>query len=230
MTLPSRLSLVGDLERPDHFHLPADAICYFWGEYTPYPNTGGLKWNFSPTNRLISNFKKKMDVRGTGQWNYKVAAITQVATAFAAMYSWAALLALNPAFIPIPPSKARNDPMYDPRMLEMLNKVAALQRTQLDIRDCLSFDGRYSASHETDERPTPDQLYDALTFSEEQGRPTQRPGAIFLYDDMLTTGAHFVAACRKLREVFPGVPIYGQFVSRRLLPRPEDVFGVVDDL
>ena len=230
MTLPSRLSLIGDLERPDHVHLPADAVCYFWGEYTPYPNTGGLKWNFSPTNRLISNLKKKMDVRGTGQWTYKVAAINQVATAFAAMYNWPVLLAMNVAFIPIPPSKARTDPMYDPRMLEILNKMAASQKVQLDIRDCLSSDGRYAASHETDDRPTPEQLYDALTFSPQEGKPGVRPGLIFLYDDMLTTGAHFVAASRKLREIFPGVSIFGNFGSRRLLPKAEDVFGVVDDL
>ncbi len=64
MPMPSRLTIVGPHERPDHFHLPEPAKCYFWGEYTPYEHTEGKKWNFSPTNQLISNLKKKMDRAG----------------------------------------------------------------------------------------------------------------------------------------------------------------------
>lgn len=52
MTMPPRITQVGDLERADHYHLPADAACFFWGEYTPYEHTDGKKWNFSPTNQL----------------------------------------------------------------------------------------------------------------------------------------------------------------------------------
>lgn len=64
MAMPKRLTLIGPDERSDHFHLPADADCYFWGEYTPYEHTDGKKWNYPATNQLISTFKKKMDRAG----------------------------------------------------------------------------------------------------------------------------------------------------------------------
>ena len=61
MKMPPRLTVVGDLERPDHSHLPAEAVCYCWGEYTPSKHIDGPAWNYSATNQLVSNFKKKLD-------------------------------------------------------------------------------------------------------------------------------------------------------------------------
>ena len=117
MNMPARLQLVGDLERRDHFHLPDNAQCYFWGEYTPYEHTQGKKWNFSPTNQLIANFKKSLDRRGFADWQYKVQAIQRVARHFASSWKWAEMHAVNRvALIPVPPSKSRNDPNFDPRM------------------------------------------------------------------------------------------------------------------
>lgn len=228
MTMPPRLTIVGDLERPDHYHLPTDATCYFWGEYTPYEHTQGKKWDYSPTNRLIANFKKKMDRRGRSEWQYKVLAIAQVARKFAASWKWDELHAQHRvALIPIPPSKARNDPMYDPRMMDMLTQLAGYAAQPLDIRDCLSFSGAHAASHETQDRPSPDDLYAALALDPATGRLGQSPGAIFLFDDMLTSGAHYQAVTRKLAEVFPNVPVVGNFIARRILPNP---FANLDDL
>jgi hypothetical protein len=75
--MPDRLTVIGPDERSAHFHLPADAVAWFWGEYTPYEHTGGQNWNYSPTNRLMSNFKKKMDHRGRQDWPYKAAPSTR---------------------------------------------------------------------------------------------------------------------------------------------------------
>src|SRR5436305_967662 len=106
MPMPPRLTEVGSLERPDHYHLPADAKCYFWGEYTPYEHTDGLKWNFSPTNQLMSNFKKKMDRKGRPDWHYKGQASQQVAQFFSQAWKWKTLHEQHRvALIPIPPSK-----------------------------------------------------------------------------------------------------------------------------
>jgi len=220
MTMPPRLTVLGDLERPDHSHLPEDATCYFWGEYTPRKHTTGSTWDFSPTNQLVSNFKKKLDRRQQPDWRYKLDAIQQIGRAFAGFWDWQAMHAQRVALIPIPPSKARTDPMFDPRMMQVLTALRERTGLPLDIRDCLSFNGAYAASHESEDRPTPAQLYSAFTFDAVAGRPDDPPGAILLFDDMLTTGAHFVAARRKLREVFPGVELVGQFVARRRLPDP----------
>jgi hypothetical protein len=224
--MPPRLTVVGDLERPDHSHLPADAVCYFWGEYTPSKDIEGPSWNYSPTNQLVSNFKKKLDRRHHLDWRYKLAAIQEIGIAFAGFWDWQALRQQRVALVPIPPSKARDDALYDSRMLQMLTALQARTGLPLDIRDCLSFSGIYGASHESEDRPTPPQLYSALSFDDAAGRPNSPPGAILVFDDMLTTGAHFVAASRKLREVFPGVEIIGQFVARR---RVLDSFAEADD-
>lgn len=231
MTMPTRLTVVGDIERPDHHYLPADARCYFWGDYTPHEHTNGLRWNYSPTNQLIANFKKKMDRAGQNGWHYKGEATARIAAAFSKFWRWEAVVQTHQvALIPIPPSKARGDPLYDSRMLNVLQGIAARTGVGLDIRDCLSFDGRHAASHESDNRPGPDDLYDSMSFDRGVGCPNQRPGCIFLFDDMLTTGAHYVAAVRRLEEFFPGVPVVGNFVSRRVVPNPFADMENIDSL
>lgn len=219
--MPSRLTEIGAHERPDHFHLPDDAKCYFWGEYTPWEHTGGKKWNFSATNKLVNNFKKKLDRKGQSDWQYKNQATQQIASSFSQFWKWQNLHANHRvALIPVPPSKARPDPLYDGRMLDVLNGIESRVKLGLDIRDCLAFSGKYAASHESAARPTPDDLFAELSFDAAAGRPAQPPGVIFLFDDMLTTGAHHVAVTRLLADVFPGVQVIGNYVSRRVLPNP----------
>jgi hypothetical protein len=221
MTMPPRLTVLGDLERHDHYHLPPDAKCYFWGEYTPYEHTNGLKWDFSPTNRLITNFKKKMDRAGRPDWRYKQEAIQQIALKFSQFWKWNEFHQSHRVMlVPMPPSRQRTDPMYDSRMLDVLNLMARNVGLELDIRDCLSFSGAFGASHESDDRPTPDDLYADLSFINPAGCSTGQPGVIFLFDDMLTTGAHFTAANRRLASVFPGVQVVANFIARRRLPNP----------
>jgi predicted amidophosphoribosyltransferase len=169
----------------------------------------------------MSNFKKKMDHRGRPDWPYKAAAIHQVAQAFAGFYTWVEMHQTHRvALVPIPPSKARADPMYDPRMREMLIRMAGYVGLPLDIRDCLSFSGQYGASHLNGIRATPDQLHADLTFDPVAGRTDQPPGAILVFDDVLTAGAHYAAVARKLRDVFPNAPVYGSFIARRVIPNP----------
>lgn len=221
MTMPPRLTEVGELERRDHFHLPPDSKCYFWGEYTPYEHTNGLKWDFSPTNRLVTNFKKKVDQQGHPAWRYKQDAIQLTALNFSRFWKWRELHEVHRvALVPVPPSKARTDPMFDSRVLDMLNAMAAHTDIALDIRDCLTLSGAFAASHESGARPTPDDLYYDLSFDTNAGKPANQPGMIFLFDDMLTTGAHYVAATRKLADVFPGVRVIGNFIARRRIPNP----------
>ncbi|CAE6863602.1 hypothetical protein R75461_08122 [Paraburkholderia nemoris] len=231
--MPPRLTVVGPLERPDHHHLPEQAKCYFWGEYTPHEHTEGKLWNFSATNQLIGNLKKRMDRAGFADWRYKQEAVERVGRAFSKLWKWPNVIEKHRIMlVPIPPSKARGNPMYDPRMNEILLAIGRNLGVQLDIRDCLSFSGRYGASHETDDRPTPDQLHEDLTFDAVVGRPAEQPGLIFIFDDMLTSGAHYLAATRRLSEHFPNVQMIGNFVARRILPNPfanlADDFDIVE--
>ena len=225
--MPPRLTEVGARERPDHYYLPREARCFFWGEYTPYEHTDGKKWDFSATNQLLSNFKKKMERKGQPDWKYKVAATQRIAEAFSGFWKWANLHEQHHVtLVPVPPSKARGATGYDPRMLEVLDGIAASTGIALDVRDCLSFSGRHAASHESTDRPSPDDLFQELRFDAVVGQPRRQPGVIFLFDDMLMTGAHYVAVSRILAQHFTGVEIIGNFVARRIVPDP---FADLDD-
>jgi hypothetical protein len=103
-----------------------------------------------------------------------------------------------------------------------------VRRSISTFRDCLTFSGAYAASHETDDRPTPDELYNELSFDNGAGKAGNPPGLIFLFDDMLTTGAHYVATTRKLAQIFPGVQIVGNFIARRIVPNPFAEFDDID--
>jgi hypothetical protein len=115
-TFPQRLTKIDELARPDHYYLTPADDCYFLGEYTARKG-----FAFSATNQLILNFKKSMDKRGTAQWRYKDRAIGEAAAAFRAALTgeWLDIATL----IPIPPSKAKTDPLYDDRLVRMLNDI-----------------------------------------------------------------------------------------------------------
>jgi orotate phosphoribosyltransferase-like protein len=56
------------------------------------------------------------------------------------------------------------------------------------------------------------------------------PRSIILFDDVLTTGKHFKACERRLREIDPTIAIAGVFVARRALPRPIDDLENLDEI
>ena len=126
-TFPQRLTRIDDLTRPDHTYLSSDDDCYFLGVYTA---RGG--YAFSVTNNLINNSKKSMEYKDNPSvWRHKERAIIEVAEAFR-------LALLDPApemltFVPIPPSKAKNDPGYDDRVVRMLLAIRA--QPPVDVRD-----------------------------------------------------------------------------------------------
>ena len=107
-TFPNRLTEVDDLTRPDHSYLTEDDHCYFIGEYTARQG-----FAYSATNSLILNFKKTLDRRGRPEWRYKERALQTAAAAFRRALNPEALDRLT--FVPVPPSKAKGDPLYDDR-------------------------------------------------------------------------------------------------------------------
>lgn len=202
---PSRLTQVDDLTLGHHHYLTASDACVFLGEYTARKG-----YAFSITNQLILNFKKSVQTRGTEQWKYKGRAIQQAAAAFAAALpaDW-----LNQTtLIPIPPSKAKNDPLYDDRMVRMLNLIRP--QPPLDVRELLIQVQSTEAAHGLNARPRPEDIERLYVLDEAL---CQQPiSAIGIFDDVLTTGAHFRAAQTKLQHRFPGIPIVGLFIARRV--------------
>lgn len=195
---------VDDLLRPLYAHLAASDQVYFLREYT-----SGRGFTHSETNRLILNLKKAPDRRGRPEWHYKEEAIRQVAREFRESVTLQRLRAVT--FVPMP-SKRKGDPLYDDRMLRVLH--AFDEECQLDIRELLVLAESTEPAHATAARPTIEQLIANLEIDEEIARPT--PSSIALVDDVLTTGAHFVAAKRVLTTRFPGLSVRGLFVARRV--------------
>lgn len=215
---PRRLTEIDDLTRPDHSWLtPADR-CLFLGEYTARKG-----FSFSATNQVVLNFKKSVERRGRPEWQHKERTIKEVGHAFGAAIKaeWLARVTL----VPIPPSKAKTDPLYDDRMVRMLRSIPAAQ--PLDIRELIIQQQSMTAAHDADVRPTPDDIAAGYQIDEQLAQRT--PTVIALFDDVMTTGAHYVAARRVLSARFQQATIFGFFIARRV-PETTDFSAFFDDL
>lgn len=207
MSLPDRFTRIDELTRPDHHWLSDEDRCYFLGEYA-----AGRGYSYSQTNNLISNFKKPMDRRGKPEWKYKEDAIDTIAAAFRR-----AVVPIPPeghAFVPMPPSKALDDPLYDDRLVRML-RIARHSRAW-NVLELLVQDESTIAAHErpTGERPRPPEIAERYRIKETGS--TLRPKRIAIVDDILTTGAHYSAAKLVLASRFPRASFLGLFIARRV--------------
>ena len=185
--------------------LAEDDSCFFLGEYTA---RGG--YAYSVTNDLIHNFKKPPDRRGRPEWQYKERDIRRAAAAFRhALGEEPPPLTL----VPVPPSKARDDPLYDDRVTRMLQAIWPGQ--QVDIRELIVQTESTPAAHAAVVgRPGPSEIQDRYEVDEALTVPA--PIAIAIVDDVLTTGAHFRAAQVVLGRRFPEATIVGLFIARRV--------------
>jgi hypothetical protein len=210
-TFPQRLTKIDDLARPDHFYLTAADECYFLGEYTARKG-----FAFSATNQLILNFKKSMNKRNSLQWRYKERAIEEAAAAFRASLNSEWLDGAT--LVPIPPSKSKSDPLYDDRVVRTVRGIRA--QPAIDVRELVLQRASTVAVHDQESRPTPEQIQANYAIDEAIRDPV--PQVIGLFDDVLTTGAHFRAASTALQQSFPGVRIVGLFIARRV-PEAADI-------
>ena len=204
-TFPRRLTKIDDLIRPDHSYLTDSDACYFLGEYTARKG-----FAFSPSNSLVLNFKKSIATRGTAQWQYKERAVQEAAVAFRSSIPDGFLNTAT--FVPIPPSKARSDPLYDDRVTRMLRAIR--QSPPLDVRELILQIASTEAVHDRPVRPRPEDLAALYSIDPRLRQPV--PTAIAICDDVLTTGAHYRAAVSILKQAFPHVPVVGLFIARRV--------------
>jgi predicted amidophosphoribosyltransferase len=85
----------------------------------------------------------------------------------------------------------------------------------VDARELVVQVESYDASHgAANARPGPDELYQNYRIDQDCVQPA--PKSIAVVDDVLTTGAHFKAMHRILKETFPDVPLIGVFLARRV--------------
>ena len=205
---PQRLTKIDELMRRDHVYLSDDDECYFIGEYT-----ARMGYSYSATNNLIMNFKKTTDRRGYSEWQYKNRAIAAAAEAFRIALEPMGQQALNKiTFVPVPPSKAKGNDLYDDRLTQMLNLIRP--EPKLDVREVVLQKCSTDAAHSSDVRPGPEEIQAMYEIAEELARP--EPDMIVVVDDVLTTGAHYRAVLSVLSVRFPGTKIIGLFIARRV--------------
>jgi predicted amidophosphoribosyltransferase len=214
----TRFQIIDESNRQDHVFLRSEDECYFLREYT-----SGKTYAFSETNNLISNLKKK---RGTGGYQYKALAIRSVANIFKQT--------LNPEWlkigtlVPVPPSRAKDDPAYDDRMLQVCTLLKALcaNEVNIDVRELVLQRNSIRAAHESEgNRPSIQELVDNYVIDDSQAEPA--PTTIGVVDDVLTVGTHYRAMSQLLATRFPQAKIVGLFVARRVFPndKTQDAFA-----
>lgn len=202
-----QLTLIDDLLREDHAHLGSDHRCYFMREYTSRQG-----YAYSETNDLIHNFKKPAERRGRPEWAHKERALQRLAKELRVAISEKFLTSVT--LVPMPPSRARNDPLYDDRMTRLLSVMT--EGLDADVRELLLQPSSTTPAHETEERRDPARIAANLLVNDAAAAPSPRTIAVF--DDVLTTGAHFSAASIVLRRAFPDSRVIGIFIARRVFP------------
>jgi hypothetical protein len=200
------LTRIDALHRAEHHFLREEDECYFLREYT-----AGAGFQHGETNDLISNLKKPVDRRERPEWRYKERAIAQLAMELgAAAGEWLA----GRTVVPLPPSRAKGDPLYDDRLLRILELVG-LER-KLDVRELIAQEQSTRAAHGSEERLTLEELREVYRIEEGVAEP--EPRGVVLFDDLVTSGAHFRVASELLAARFPGVGVAGLFLARRVRP------------
>jgi hypothetical protein len=206
----------------DHFSLAVSDICFYVWEYT-----AGQRYDFSPTNQLISNLKIKPTQITTSPRRdyYKQPAINHSAAALRGLIqrSWVEQIG---TFVPMPTSKIPGDEDFDDRIQRLLS--FAFRTLNADIRPMLEQTENTTADHESPDRLSYAALR-AITRINEAHAAAPLRANIAVIDDVLNSGKHFKVAQELLARRFPGIPVIGIFVARCIRSNPSVDFDVVSD-
>lgn len=215
-----RVIRIDESLRQEHSYLTADDECFCLGEY--HPRVG---FNAGPVNNLISNYKKSVTKRDLAEYEHKERAILRVAALVKGVINAKAIKTCT--IVPIPPSKAKTDPLYDDRLTRSLRAVDP----DLDFRELLFTKQSMRAHHEFragEKRPTPAELYATLGIDEACLQiPLKK--TIIVFDDLITNGTHFRACKKLLLERLPNRTVVGLFIGRVKRPDVLDDFRFIEN-
>lgn len=203
---PLLLKRADELIKSNHPFLKMDDEVYFLGEYT----VGALS-EHSKINRLILNYKKPVERKNQPDWLYKEKAIEQAAGLFReSIFNTLDLSdrALQATFVPVPPSMAKNSPDYDDRNHKMLQ----LFMNDGDIRELVLQTNTRASLHASKGSRDSQDLMNNYFLNEQVIDP--KPKEIWLFDDIIAKGTHFMAISDFIKARFPDIPIVGFFIAR----------------
>ena len=218
---PQRLKAIDEVTRGDHWYLRRTDVCRYLGEYT-----AGKGFGYSATNGLILDLKTPVSRTGRRNPPQKEKAIAGAAAALRR--------ALEPGlleravFVPVQPSKAKDDDGYDDRLVRLLKAVRP--ERPLDVRELIVQRRSVEPTHrraarlrasDIEEMYGIDEAFEGEGEGEVKGEGEGeaeglKAGLVVVVDDLLTSGAHFRAAQRVLSRRFPGIDVVGLFLARRV--------------
>lgn len=204
-----------ELSRPTN--LPRGSLCYYYLVYTPHAG-----YQHSQANQLVLNYKipmggeKGLHAR-PDRTRYKREAIEEYAQAIIGLLMSLTLGGTNTSLasleqrvglVPVPPSMTPDDPDYDDRNVRTCERVC----DQTNLRLCRDVETSkpIGASHAGGTR-NPEVIESSL------GRVAYGANNCdfaFLVDDVLVTGAHFMATTACLEETGFGGQTIGLFLAR----------------
>jgi len=161
-----------------------------------------------PDNSPIMNFKMSIKEKGKERWRYKKEAINLFANA---IIKRVRLPIQNTIFIPMPTSNPRKHPEFDSRLDDVVD-IISKQTGQL-VGYNLDLINEEIPYHISGENREPDQIYNNINFLPFKDTTLKR---IILIDDVITTGAHFVACIRKINSNHPDTDVVGFFLAKTI--------------
>jgi predicted amidophosphoribosyltransferase len=108
--------------------------------------------------------------------------------------------------------------LFDDRVFRILEVMS--ESRELDIREIVLQRESRPAAHEREEPRSVSKLVENYYIDENMCEPP--PEHIIIFDDILTTGAHFKAVQQVLLMRFGNIPVAGLFVARRA-PQTTDI-------
>ncbi len=193
-------------------HLTANDWCFYAREYQ-----AGKNWKSGETNQLISNFKKLRSFKNlehNGQtvqdvspeeWHYRKEAVTQFQKEW--IYFFEDYIQQTSdrevTVTAIPSSKTKTDQEYNNRFEDLFEELTKTFGTLypdiiLNVEWPVEIKSTMPAFHISSEnRLPPKQIKKNYIW---RGFKQQSPKTLFIFDDVITTGAHFRAMSDFLRE------------------------------
>lgn len=188
----------------EHSALGPQDECYYLLDYS-----AGKGFAHNASNNLISDLKKSPDRKGQYDWLYKLEAITEAA--YLLNHALPDLIDYSTTTIcPIPTSTTHHSPLYDDRLFEALRYACP---PEADIQEMIVCTRDHAPVHKSEgSRLSVEVLMEAFRLN-----PCEPRNTIVLFDDVITSGNHFVACKRLIRDSHPGKRILGVFLARRAL-------------
>lgn len=188
-----------EIIKEDHYYLDEDDNCIFFGEYFPSENP---HCRTHPINSLINNIKKCLSKKNEPHYKYKSIAISKIGITLK-RWAWSEYLV-----IPVPPSKLKNDPLYDDRLTRILDIAGIHYEELVELKE-----SREAAHESKSGRPTPDEHMKLLSINKDF--ITNNDKKILIFDDVITTGSQYKAIKNLILNIKPESQVFGFFIARR---------------